>query len=635
MNQPSSVLVVGAPTIKAGDVGAGFARDFAQAKSVAQAHPPLVVVFSGRESAEFEDFCRFLKERCPLARWILSVDSLKPSKMIELVNSEHLQDVIDGFDDPTLEKKIQEAFEEGGRRLQQRSLEAMFNDQTLQLQRLREELNTRIERRQKTLRKSRLTLRSTRTRLEAFHRALLGIHRAESVSQMEQTLNDSLQPVLPGIRAMIRFSQQSSLTQTSAGEFLRVEIPFTDPHLRGDVLFSTSGKKKFSPTEIDFLHEICEALALALTRLHKLELAETIKSQWQATFDSITHPLCLTTADFEIIKLNKAFQQACPQSSFRALIGKNCFQVFFKDDFKPPVATGPQISFRASREGPSGLEHFEVTADVLGLSQSPSARLVLIRSVTEEVRFERRILEASKLAELGTIGSSIAHELNNPLGGMLSFLQLVMMDLPKSDPKYADLKSMEEATIRCRDIVQNLLSFARKQDLGELTEIDLWSVIDRAVKLIELQSKSKGIKIEIRHGPRTCVLGSVNALSQAVCNLLQNAIDAISERMSGEPLYPGRITIEISPGESNIQLRIHDNGPGIRPEVQSRIFNPLFTTRDPGLFNGMGLTTAFTIISEHNGSLEILSQTGSGTTAIVSLPRLDLSPERRLFDGEI
>src|SRR6185312_3827248 len=149
-----------------------------------------------------------------------------------------------------------------------------------------------------------------------------------------------------------------------------------------------------------------------------------------------------------------------------------------------------------------------------------AGQLVLLRDITDEIRYERRILEASKLAELGTIGSSIAHELNNPLGGMLSFLQLILMDLKKNEPYYSEIKEMEQAVLRCRDIVQNLLSFARKQDIGEFSVVDLRTVIDRSVKLIELQSKSKGIAIALAFKEAAQIRGNINALSQALCNVL-------------------------------------------------------------------------------------------------------------------
>lgn len=279
------------------------------------------------------------------------------------------------------------------------------------------------------------------------------------------------------------------------------------------------------------------------------------------------------------------------------------------------------FTFRNARTGLKVTEHYEVITERMGLTHDgESVQLVLLRSITDEVRFERRIFEGSKLAELGTIGSSIAHELNNPLGGMLSFLQLILMDVKPGEDLFEEIKGMEQGVLRCRDIVLNLLSFARKHDLSDISEINLYDVVERSVKLIELQSKSRGIMIEMPVKEPVLIRGSQNALSQALCNLLQNSIDAIADRLKDEPLFPGRISIQLSLTGDKYQLRLSDNGTGIKPEFQSQIFNPLFTTRDPDQFSGMGLTTAFTIISEHHGNLEILSQTGTGTTAIISLP---------------
>jgi signal transduction histidine kinase len=194
------------------------------------------------------------------------------------------------------------------------------------------------------------------------------------------------------------------------------------------------------------------------------------------------------------------------------------------------------------------------------------------------------------------------------------------MDLKKTDTHYDEIKQMEAATLRCRDIILNLLSFARKQDLGQFALVDLLSVVARAVKLIELQSKSKGIHIEIGEFPEFKISGSSNALSQVMTNILQNSIDTLNEKMKLDPLFIGKIGIQAVTENGKLQIRVSDNGMGIPSEIQSQIFNPLFTTRDPALYNGMGLTTAFTIMSEHHGSLEILSQSGSGTTAIITLP---------------
>jgi two-component system NtrC family sensor kinase len=634
MQNTSGVLVVGHPRPERMDFGADSVANFKEARIYLETWTPSVLVFGRdtRDSRDLDRFCAQLLDRVPLAVWIMNTDGIPSAQLIRWINFGRLFDVVDDFEDPDLTDKVRAALEASGEESQNLKLVELFAGQSQQLRRLTGELETRVRKRHKTLAKSLHTLEETKTRLENFHKALLGIHRASSINQMERTLNEALADSLSAVR--IRFEAQSLIKQNSGDHVLAIELPLAPDRSRGEVLYFTKGQRRFARGEVDFFHEITEALALALGRLHKLEQAETLRGQWQATFDSIPHPLCLTTPDHEILKLNRAFRQACANESATRLAGRDCFEVFFGRAFTAPIKLDTRYTFRHTRPGRRETEHFEVFGQTLGTTEdAPQMRLVLIRPITEEVRFERRILEAAKLAELGTIGSSIAHELNNPLGGMLSFLQLILMDLKVTDPLHSDVKSMENAVLRCRDIVLNLLSFARKQDFGNFVPLDLGEMVARAIRLIELQSKSMGVEIEFIPGPaKPQILGSADALTQAVCNLLQNSIDAIAERMKKESPFSGKIRVRIDDAQGNgFQLRISDNGTGIRPDVQTRIFNPLFTTRDPGLFGGMGLTTAFTIVTEHQGSLEILSQDGSGTTAILSLPRLDLALDPTAF----
>ena len=617
MLQASNVLVIGQPRPQFSDLGATFVPCAPAARQFLKDHRPAVLVFGDKigegDIADFDAFCRDVRESSPSTQWILVAPT--PKQILHWANEGCLHDMIDHLDDPALPAKLQSALEQRAETEQRRKLTEMFEERAHTLRRLGAELESRVQRRFRTLNKSLMTLDATKSRLEAFLHALISIHRASSTAEMEQALNESLRETIHIEWTRVRFEHQSSLKHAVGQNVLSVELPFRKGELRGQVLFAKPKGQVFEPEETDFLHELTDVLALALSRLQKLGQATILKTEWQSTFDAIPHPLCLITADFEIIKLNRAFQQACGERSFRDLLGKNCFEVFFSDDGFLEVPEVP-FSFRRARTGQKGTEHFEVIGEGLGDGQ-----LVLLRNITEEVRFERRILEGSKLAELGTIGSSIAHELNNPLGGMLSFLQLILMDLKPTDTLFEEIKQMEVATLRCRDIVLNLLSFARKQDLGEFAEVDLRQVVTKAVKLTELQTKSRGIAIEVAAPGAAVVLASANALSQALCNVLQNAVDAIDEKHVADSRHLGQIRIEVASEAGRHLIRVTDNGAGIRPDVQSQIFNPLFTTRDPAKYGGMGLTSAFTIVTEHAGQLEILSQTGSGTTAIVAIPR--------------
>src|SRR5690606_2311847 len=128
-------------------------------------------------------------------------------------------------------------------------------------------------------------------------------------------------------------------------------------------------------------------------------------------------------------------------------------------------------------------------------SGEPAVFVNLYHDITKQLKMERQIMESTKLAELGTIGSSIAHELNNPLGGILSFTQLIKMDMSPDHPLYPDIVEMEAGVQRCKEIVQNLLGFTRNPNIDQEDDINLWEVMQRALKIVELQTKSLGVEV--------------------------------------------------------------------------------------------------------------------------------------------
>lgn len=244
--------------------------------------------------------------------------------------------------------------------------------------------------------------------------------------------------------------------------------------------------------------------------------------------------------------------------------------------------------------------------------------ITVLRDISEKEKLERQILESSKMAELGMIGSSIAHEINNPLGGMLSYIQLILMDINKDHNLFEDIKEMELATLKCKTIVENLLGFARKQDENEKSKINLFDIIEEAIKLCQFPIKYKGTQIINKiSNSNIFLMGSSNNLVQAIKNILQNAIEATED-------HQGMIEVELSTNKDKYELIISDNGKGIPSKVLSKIFNPLFSTKNSSKHPGLGLTVAFQIIQDHNGNLEFFSQPKGGTRAVISFQRLDL-----------
>ncbi|NJL24838.1 MAG: hypothetical protein HC902_06500 [Calothrix sp. SM1_5_4] len=259
MQQNSNVLVVGAAAKAVGDsFGADHVASFSEARSYLERARPAVLVFGGTTGEEFEKFCHHVLEHSPHSLWIVAADRVPPSQLTHWRCFGRLHDIVDGFDDPELEGKLRSALEAFGEVLQSRKLVELFEEQSERLKRLSTDLELRVQRRHKALRKSLKTLDKTNSRMKALHQALLGIYRAPSVRQMEQALNEALGEAIPTLVVRVRFESQSLLKRQMGDNVLALELPFRDEGLRGEVLFSKTGGERISPTETDFLYELSE-----------------------------------------------------------------------------------------------------------------------------------------------------------------------------------------------------------------------------------------------------------------------------------------------------------------------------------------------------------------------------------------
>ncbi len=473
-------------------------------------------------------------------------------------------------------------------------------------------------------------------RMKTLEGSLIEILKARSVSEIERALKKSLTKLLPVEFVRIFFDQQSSLI-SKVEEFYMIKVPLqvSESRSKSWLVLGFSKKKVISEKDFELVEEVAEIASLSVNRILQLEASESLKQQWDATFDAISDPLCLVDEGMVILRTNKAFSTSVGLS-YNELIGENSLKIFFKDNpeiWKTPPPFNLKIQVQHKLNGKS---YSLVIHDLKFKINDKNINLLLIKDVTDQMRLEKQIREKSKLVELGTIGSSIAHELNNPLAGMLSYLQLLLMDAEKQTEFYDDLKEMEAATLRCRDIVQSLLGFSRKQTTRHKVDVDLNELIGRAIQLVELKSRFKRVHIGFEGlAEEANILGDQNSLVQAFTHILTNSVEALEESVSKEASFMASINVTLIKEKSQFRIRITDNGPGISEKHLPLVINPLFTTKTGTHHAGLGLTVAYSIFSEHDGSLEIESQSGQGVTAIISLPRPENERSSRGIDTQI
>ncbi|MCB2204003.1 HAMP domain-containing protein [bacterium] len=234
-------------------------------------------------------------------------------------------------------------------------------------------------------------------------------------------------------------------------------------------------------------------------------------------------------------------------------------------------------------------------------------------------RVQSQIMHMEKMASLGKLSSIIAHELNNPLAGILTYARLIEKRLGKGevDAEHCErmgneVKLIADEARRCGDIVKNLLFFARGGE-GKYSQADLGEVVDKSIKLVQHKINLYEIHLEVQL-PHDALLVNCdqNQIQQVVLAIIINAIESMPEG--------GRLRIALLRQESQAVIRIADTGVGISQEDQQRIFEPFFTTKEEGHGTGLGLSIAYGIVQSHEGRITLKSAPGKGAEFTIIIP---------------
>ncbi|HEX3355314.1 MAG TPA: PAS domain S-box protein [Terriglobales bacterium] len=265
--------------------------------------------------------------------------------------------------------------------------------------------------------------------------------------------------------------------------------------------------------------------------------------------------------------------------------------------------------------GDGRIGHFSVNLSPMRDEQSQVTSLVVVMTdVTDAASLQSKLMHAEKMAAVGQLVSGVAHEVNNPLTAILGFADLLMENPEVPESARKDLRVILQEAQRTKQIVQNLLSFARQMP-PQRKALQLNPILRRTVQLRSYDFQSHGVEV-VEHLDQELpsVVGDSHQLQQVFLNILNNAYDAVSEVGRA-----ARIEIATTRKGNSVEISFRDNGPGI--SHPDRIFDPFFTTKEVGKGTGLGLSICYGIVHEHGG--EILCQNnsgGQGATFVVSLP---------------
>ena len=275
---------------------------------------------------------------------------------------------------------------------------------------------------------------------------------------------------------------------------------------------------------------------------------------------------------------------------------------------------------KASKELATGnlSHHVKVKSrDELGeLGKTFNLMSASLRERDHELRAytERQLLRSERLASLGRLAAGVAHEINNPLTGVLTFGHLLLRKCKDGNPQREALETIVNETTRCKRIVRGLLDFARETDLQKVSA-DVNDVLRESLRLTENQALVNNVEITGQLNQQLPeIMLDKGQIQQVFINILVNAIDAMPE---GGAL---NVTSGFSPDGKSVFARFEDTGCGIAAENVGRVFDPFFTTKDASKGTGLGLAVSYGIVARHNGTIEVRSQLGEGSAFTVKLP---------------
>jgi PAS domain S-box-containing protein len=364
----------------------------------------------------------------------------------------------------------------------------------------------------------------------------------------------------------------------------------------------------------------------ALQRKTNQELKETRARYKSVINELIQEDVLVIDFNYQIVDINDCLLKKL-RLKREEVIGRHCYEITHHQhqpcsgDLHPC----PLVQTLKTQE-PTQTTHVHLDKDGKEIYYSISTyplrekeaiigAIEISRDITSDINTQKAMMRQEKLASIGRLSAGVAHEINNPLTTILTTAMLIQEDLDPADENYHELETITKETLRCRKIVSSLLDFARQSEPSK-KENDINDIIRESIVLTNKQAAFKDVALARElTADIPLVFVDKGQIEQAIINLIINAVEATDA--GGEI----KVTSSYKPGDDNVAVRIIDNGSGISSDDIDRLFDPFFTTKEEG--TGLGLAITHGIIEQHNGTIDVDSVLGRGTTFQILLPVTD------------
>jgi PAS domain S-box-containing protein len=352
-------------------------------------------------------------------------------------------------------------------------------------------------------------------------------------------------------------------------------------------------------------------------RLQDLNRELTVsRNKLEAFFDGITTPISIQDINYNIVMVNFAATKYF-HTSYDELVGKKCYRVFFQRE-KPcekcmaQDCLHTQLPFAVEQRREQNNQIFDVHFYPIAVPAGEDKLfLEFFLDITQQKKLQAELIQSEKLAGIGTLASGIAHEINNPLGGILGTAEIMKELLEPDTQLYEYTSDIIQYSETAASVIKDLTSYSRKEK-GEIGPVDINMILGSALRLAQRGMDFSRVIIEKDMEELPEIEVNQNGLQQVFMNLIVNAVQSMP---SGGTLS---ITSQKTPYSAKISIK--DTGIGIEKEHMEDIFDPFYTTKEPGRGTGLGLSITHQIVTEMGGRIHINSEYKLGTEILVSLP---------------
>jgi len=391
---------------------------------------------------------------------------------------------------------------------------------------------------------------------------------------------------------------------------------------------------------VDAIYDFGRQFSFALENVQLLEEVIQQRRLLEDTFNSLIDLVVVTDNSMRVVQMNDAF--AARVGNSRPAVIDRPLSDLVNPDIAEWVAASDTVSKTTDPAQPSlpvtSVRTRQITDDRLGgifaatvtplinHEGEPTGRVLVARDITAQVQLETerealrgRLAQSERLASLGQFVAGIAHEMNNPLQGVLGHLELLIDTSEAAKPVRPTLRRIYQEGDRAAKIVRNLLIFTGSQRMSR-HRLRLDRVLARALASRAASLRRNQIDVMRHHEETPRVSGDSLLLQQALLNILINAEHAIAAQ--GQPGQIRTVITSVNEGKT-VRLTVEDSGRGIPPDVLPRIFDPFFTTKDVGEGTGLGLAITYGIIQEHDGTIHAMNLPGGGARFTIELPGIE------------